>query len=99
MNLLGAIGKRPCEKALQKIMQELNDKRLVNHVMNLILDFRDGMKQINHVPEIAWRKRFTFEWRDRFYEKVFNSSFPIPVQTHLWCCMMAYFRDNLKNLK
>ena len=96
MNLIGAIGKRPCEISLQKIMQELGDRKVVNRTMSLIYDYREGLRQITHVPAMHWRKRFTFEWQQKFYEKVFESELPIGVQTHLWCCMTAYHREHMR---
>lgn len=95
MNLIGAIGKRPCEVSLQKIMTEIGDRKLVNRVMNIILDFREGLRQIGHVPNMQYRKRFTYEWQQKFFDKVFGATMPTGVQTHLWCCMTAYFRDHV----
>lgn len=36
-NLIGAIGKRSCEISLQKIMQDLGDRKVVNRSMSIIL--------------------------------------------------------------
>jgi hypothetical protein len=96
MNLIGAIGKRPCEISLQKIMQELGDRKLVNRVMGIILDYREGLRQIAHVPNMLYRKRFTFEWRQQFFDRVFKNDFPQGVRTHLWCCMTAYHREHIR---
>lgn len=98
MNLIGAIGKRPCEISLQKIMQELGDRKVVNRTMNIILDYREGLRQIAMVPNMQYRKRFTYEWRLKFREKVFNSELPVVVQTHLWCCMTAYHREHMMGI-
>lgn len=95
MNLIGAIGKRPCEISLQKIMQDLGDRKVVNRVMNIIYDYRDGLRQIAYMPDMQYRKRFTFEWRQKFFEKVFDADLPEGVQTHLWCCMTAYHRNHM----
>ncbi len=95
MNLLGAIGKRPCEISLQNILQELGDRKLVNRVMGIILDYREGLRQIAHIPNLPYRKRFTFEWRQKFFDRVFDSEMPEGVQTHLWCCMTAYHRQHM----
>lgn len=101
MNLLGAIGKKPCEKVLQKIMEELDNRKVVNKAMNTIYDFRDGLKQIALMPNLQYRERFTNLWRDKFYRKVFDSQLlPMTVKTHLWCCLTAYYREHVsKNLK
>lgn len=96
INLVGAIGKRACEVVLQNILHESGDRKLVNRVMSILLDYREGLRQIKTIPDISWRKRFTYEWRDRFYSKVFgNDKFPTTVKTHMWCCMTAYFRDHM----
>ena len=97
MNLLGAIGKKPCEKVLQKIMEELDDRKIVNKTMNTIFDFRDGLKQITYIPDIKYRKRFTFEWHQSFFSKIFEGKLPTTVKTHLWCCLTAYYREHVKN--
>lgn len=98
MNLLGAIGKRPCEISVQKIMQELGDRRVVNKVMNYILDYREGLRQIAHIPSMQYRKQFTFGWRQKFFNKIFrpDSDWPKTLQTHLWCCMTAYHREHMR---
>jgi hypothetical protein len=96
LNLVGAIGKRPCEISLQNILHELDDRKLVNRVMSLILAYREGLRQISYIPKINWRKSFTYDWRQRFYKKVFeNDNLPLRVQTHMWCCMTAYYRDHM----
>ncbi len=96
MNLIGAIGKRPCEVSLQKILTVIGDRKLVNRVMNIIYDFRDGLRQINHIPDMKYRKRFTFEWHQQFFNRVFDMTMPKDAQTHLWCCMTAYYREHVQ---
>jgi hypothetical protein len=99
LNLVGAIGKRPCEISLQNILYEAGDRKLVHKVMNIILDFREGMRQISHIPDIAWRKRFSYEWRQKFFNKVFeHDMLPVGVQTHMWCCMTAYYREHMMRI-
>lgn len=97
LNLVGAIGKRPCEISLQNILHELNDRKFVNRTMNIILDYREGLRQIATLPNMQYRKRFTYDWRTKFREKVFDSDLPLVIQTHLWCCMTAYHREHIYN--
>jgi hypothetical protein len=95
--MLGAIGKKSCEKTLEKILVEFDDRKIVNRVMNLILDFREGLRQLSHIPDPGYRSRLTTEWRDLFFKKVFeHPTFPTTVKTHLWCCMTAYYRERTK---
>lgn len=98
MNLVGAIGKRPCEISLQNILHELDDRKVVNRTMNTILDYREGLRQIATVPDVMWRKRFTYEWRQKFRDKVFEGVLPLNVKTHLWCCMTAYYREHMMGI-
>jgi len=99
LNLIGAIGKRPCEISLQNILHEAGDRKLVHKVMNIMLDFREGLRQISHIPLMDWRKRFTYEWRQKFFKKVFeHDMLPKGVKTHMWCCMTAYYREHMMHI-
>lgn len=95
MNLLGAIGKRPCEKTLEKIMEEVNNRKMTAWVMRLITHFREGLKQILYVPDPAYLRRFTYEWKEQFCGKVRKRELPAAVESHLLACLVAYYRDHM----
>ena len=103
MNLLGAIGKRPCEKVLEKILEENNDKKLVRWATNIIFKFKEGLKQIEYLPDKQYQETFRTYWRHHFMKRVLHhpaeniteDDKPEVLRTHLWCCLHAYYKESL----
>lgn len=96
MNLLGAIGKKPCEISLQKILEKENNRKLTNKVMHIILTFKEGLKCLESMTNSKYFNAFTSLWLETYIEKVNNiPTENIDLKTHLRCCVSAYHREHM----
>jgi len=90
---VGTIGSRKCEVNLNKILMELGDEDVAGFVVKSLVRYRMGLRQLAHIPDKSWRFTFIDSWHTEFTEQMKGRSFPPLVESHMFCCMKAYYRD------
>lgn len=100
MNLLGAIGKRPAERNLEKILEELNDPRLVNSILHTLCDFNKALNQLKFVPKHGYRRRFA-EIQYRASRQAIDNvnNCPDKVKSHARNSLAAHWKQWLVEMK
>jgi hypothetical protein len=94
---VGTIGSRPCEVVLNRILIERKDKKLTNKVMSLHLEFREGLKHMTDIKDVAFRKRMLSMWRKWAMDKLDTLDLPDVVHSHLGCALTANYRDYVRD--
>lgn len=90
---VGTIGKRKCEVNLNKILMEQNDERIASFVVKNLCNYRMGLRQLAHVPDCSWRHSFINAYNTTFIKKVKSESLPPLIESHMLCCLHAYYRE------
>lgn len=96
MNLLGAIGGRPAERNLEKILEELDNPKLASHVIKAISDLNTALRQLDFVPRYMYRRRFAQMQYKVSMDKV--NDCPDKVKSHAHNSMKASYRKWLGEL-
>jgi hypothetical protein len=89
----GTIGSRPCELVLNKILIEHDDPKLVKKTTKLLFQFRHGLEQLSAIPELSFRLNMLQKWRADFMKRASSLNMPREVETHVCCCLVAYYRE------
>lgn len=90
---IGTIGPRPCEIVLNKILIEHNDRKMINKVMSVFHEFRQGLKHLKDIKDVTFRKRMLSTWRKQCYQRIDDLNLPKVVYSHLRCVLSAHWRD------
>lgn len=96
---VGTIGGRKCEVALNSILMELNKENISKFVITNLGRFRKGLKQLNHIPDLAWRASFIDNWYKTVHDKIEKRGLPIAVHSHTMSCLKAYYREAIPSRK
>lgn len=97
--LKGAIGKKRCEVNLEAILEELGDRLFVNRIIGTLLFFREGLKQVEHVPDKKWRFSLWLDLKAKADNRINTLAtaheMPEILRTHAMCCIAAYYRETV----
>lgn len=81
---VGTIGNRKCAN-------------IASFVVKNLCNYRMGLRQLLHVPDESWRHGFMDAFNTIFIQKVKSKSLPLLVESHMLCCVKAYYRDARKS--
>ena len=100
----GTIGNKPCEISLNKILIDHDDAILTQRVMRIHQEFVLGAREIvKSGMAKKYKETILIMWRDRQVSKTITAyetgKLPEVVYTHLRCCLVASYRDELKKAK
>lgn len=99
---VGTIGSRPCEKALNSILMNLPEDlkvKTVRKVMKRLMDLKEGLVQIRHIPDKSFRISLLRMFYEQHRGKLIDANLPELVHTHTLCCMAAHFKNEMKVLQ
>jgi len=91
---VGTYGKNPCEISLAKCVQQANDKKTCRYVGRCIMEFRKGCNSLQLIPKND-REIFLQLWKKNFIDKIIKRKLPDAVESHLRCCLGAYYQMTL----
>jgi hypothetical protein len=96
---LGMIGPRRCDQSLTQILNGYSDKMLTKRVMSIYQELTFGCHILEQIEDVKYRRRFMTLLKNHLCERVKNEhDFPWEVESHLLCCLSAYYRDKLRDL-
>lgn len=91
---VGTIGSRPCEVSLNRILIEhKNNAQMIHSVTSTLLRFRRWLKQLEHIPDPAYRSTAMKTYLDMFVVGVIKQNLPVFVESHTRCCLVTYYRE------
>lgn len=94
----GTIGKRPCEISLNNALIAQADAKITNKVMKRFFALKDGLKELQFVPSMSFRKTMMLMHFKKIRDSLPND-LPKNIYTHALCCYTALYREALRSLK
>lgn len=96
------VGSMPCEISLNGILIREDNARITKIVMSRYMEYREGIKLLvqSNLDKVFLKKTLLL-WKQDQIARVERQENKLPedAYTHLRCCMVAQYRQVLKNLK
>ena len=100
----GMIGPRRCEKALESILKRINDSHVTNVVTRLLHDFRIQCKSLRELV-VEHDRAFAIDLLELCKHhaleviKKRGDIYSSELISHWQCCLVARYRDTIKQFK